>query len=128
MNDILPVLDTDAPGFSKILENDRWTLAMILDSEPMHLENVTVISRHIETDEVFVLLEGDACIYAGVGETVPITLRRISLQKNKAFVVKAGTWHATIPQSGCKILVVENSGTGSSNTEKMPVTQAIFTG
>ena len=59
MNDILPVLDTDAPGFSKILENDRWTLAMILDSEPMHLENVTVISRHMETDEVFVLLEGD---------------------------------------------------------------------
>lgn len=126
MDNLLPVLDTNIPGFTRLFENDKWTLAMILDSEQMHRENVTAVSRHIETDEAFVLLEGEAYLYAGTGETVPLTLQRFSLQKNKVAVVKAGTWHATITQSGCKILVIENTGTGRGNTEKIPVTQVFF--
>lgn len=128
MDNLLPVLDTNIPGFTRLFENDRWTLAMILDSEQTHRENVTALSRHMETDEVFVLLEGEACIYVGAGETFPVMLRRVSLPVNKAVVVKAGTWHATITQNGCKILVIENRGTGSGNTEKIPAKQAVFTG
>ena len=123
---VMEILGSEAEGFCAIKSTEHWTVAIINDSAAMHLENVESVSRHNETDEVFVLLAGKACVYVGGGEKTPVTLRRHELECGKAFVVTRGSWHATVTTPGCKIFVTENAGTGSANTDRIPVSDVNF--
>lgn len=122
----MEILSSEAEGFRAIKSTEHWTVAIINDSTAMHLANVESVSRHNETDEVFVLLAGEACVYVGSGEENPVTLRRCDLEIGKAFVVTRGSWHATVTTPGCKIFVTENAGTGVANTDRIPVSDVKF--
>ncbi len=118
MNQELTLCSYDGKGFSSVFEYGSWKIAMIRDSEAMHTENIRVVSRHMETDEAFTLLAGEAYVYLGGNGTVPGTFVKHRLAPGKTYVVHATTWHTTVTTPGCHILVVENADTGAGNSEK----------
>ncbi len=118
MNQELTICSYDGQGYSGIFEYGAWKIAMIRDSDALHPENVRVVSRHMETDEVFTLLEGEAYVYLGGKGATPGTFVKHQLMPGKTYVVHAATWHSTVTTPGCHILVVENANTGAANTEK----------
>ena len=74
-------------------------------------DGISYLERHIETDETFVLLVGEATLL--IGENV----ERVPLEMLKCYNVKAGVWHNIILTPGTRVLVVENSDTSRSNTD-----------
>lgn len=122
MKECMTILDSDKKGYAPIWDYETWRIAMILDTEDMHKENIKIMSKHMETDEVFVLLEGNANIYIGDGIDEFGKITKYEMVPGKAFNVRAGTWHATETLAGAKIYIVENRNTGDANTIKLPVT------
>jgi len=111
--DGLEIFDYTDAGYARVMEFGAWTVALMNYSENRdmcHREHPR-IERHNETDEVFVLLEGEALMIIGEEK------REYVMEKNKVYNVRAGVWHATLLSKDAKLLIVENSDTSGANSE-----------
>lgn len=113
---IVPILRHDGPGFKGMLDSDGWRIAFSNDAPHARKEAVTKVARHMETDEVFVLLAGRADLYVSDAE-IPAHFTVISLEPLQAYVVPRKTWHSMVTYEGTRLFVTENVGTGSHNSE-----------
>ncbi len=59
--------------------------------------------KHIETDELFIVIEGELEIYFRDG--------KVSLKAGELFVVPKGIEHKPVAETECKILLLEPAGT-----------------
>ena len=96
------------------VETDRWKVAYLGYCE--RFGSLTGMERHLETDEVFVLLRGEATLY--VEEAV------FPMEQGVVYNVKKGEWHHIVVSRDAAVLVIENSDTTPDNTEKRSVTNA----
>ena len=69
----------------------------------------------IETDEVFVLIKGNASLFIGEDE------ERYDMETGKFYNVKKGAWHSMSMTENSIVLIVENDNTGLENTEYRPL-------
>ena len=118
---MLEVFDYAGPGYKPMHDYGAWRVAYLRYCDLYTPENITRLERHIETDEVFVLLNGHAILFLGAGED---ELKRVHAQvmtPGKIYNVRRGVWHAIIVSKDANILVVENNDTGEANTEFIPM-------
>lgn len=87
--------------------NDRWSVAFLRYGEKFSKYNQ--MERHLETDEVFVLLEGSATLYAE-GE-------KCEMEPMVIYNIPKGEWHHITVSPDATVLVVENSDTTKQNSE-----------
>ena len=120
INQFVAAVDYNGEGFSPIWNYQGWRIAISCDTPAAHLENIELISKHMETDETFTLINGSAELYIGDGADNPGNVHRIVMEQGKTLVVKAGTWHFTVTHPGTKIIITENADTGDTNTVKKP--------
>ncbi len=92
-------------------ENGRWKVAYLGHCE--RFGSLTGMERHLETDEIFVLLRGKASLY--VEDAVH------EMEAGVVYNVKKGEWHHIVVSEDAAVLVVENSDTSPENTEKRSV-------
>lgn len=84
---------------------------------------ITKITRHLETDEIFVLLCGSCTLYiGGTGEDIP-TIDAVPMEPLKIYNITKGTWHARALTPDSVVLIVENADTGAHNTEARTLTE-----
>lgn len=108
-NDGIEILDYEGEGFSVVMRYDAWRVAMINCSERFEEKNINRLERHLLTDEVFVLLEGEAIL---ASDTC-----KYQMEKYKIYNVRKGAWHAIALSKDAKVLIVENTETGKDNSE-----------
>ena len=96
------------------VETDRWKVAYLGYCE--RFGSLTGMERHLETDEVFVLLRGQATLY--VEESCE------EMERGIVYNVKKGEWHHIVVSPDAAVLVIENSDTTPDNTEKRSATNA----
>ncbi|MBQ4527421.1 MAG: hypothetical protein II998_05040 [Clostridia bacterium] len=111
--DLVDIKEYTGRGYSRVIEYDKWTAAMINYSENFDENNFKRVERHNMTDEVFILIEGSASLM--VGE--PDSLVRVDMEKYKFYNVKKGAWHHVFLSENAKVVIAENSNTGSHNSE-----------
>ncbi len=103
-------------GFDTIHTYDAWKVVFITYSEQYgEFEKANLVKRHTETDEVFVLLKGEARLYT---QDADEPFLRTDLEKEKLYCVKKNTWHHLYVSSDALLVVVENSNTIIENTER----------
>ena len=74
-------------------------------------ENICKLERHTKTDEVFVLLEGNATLHIG------LKFEKTPMEMGKLYNVKCGQWHAISMMPNTKVVIIENEDTDKSKTE-----------
>ncbi len=94
--------------FKVMLQSGGWKIGFLRYSERFLTFNQ--LERHLETDEVFVLLDGNAVLYT---ESESCTMKKCTL-----YNIPKGTWHHITVSEETTVLVVENADTGKENTEK----------
>lgn len=107
----LEIYGLDAVGYRRVMAFGQWRIAILAHSDFFVEENCVRLERHLETDEAFVLLEGEAFLVVGEGA------ERVLLERGRLYNVRQGSWHAVITRPGARILVVENATTASNNSE-----------
>ena len=102
-------------SFKVLLRYEGWRVAMLNHGAPFEEANFFRVEKHHLTDEVFVLLTGNATLV--IGET----LQKIPMEQNKVYNVKKDVWHHIFTTEGTQVLIVENIETGAENSEYLEV-------
>ncbi len=110
MNDV-EILSYDGEGYDRTMHYGTWRVAIANYAERFDKELYPYLERHLLTDEVFVLLEGNVTLVTGMD------FCKTPLEKGKLYNVKRGAWHAVLLEKDAKVLIVENHDTGKENTE-----------
>lgn len=95
-------------GFQVLKEFEGWKIGYLRYND--RFSKFDQFERHLETDEVFMLLEGVATLYTEDEECV--------MEKHVLYNIPKGVWHHIVVSEDATVLVVENSNTTKDNTEK----------
>lgn len=95
-------------GFQVLKEFEGWKIGYLRYND--RFSKFDQFERHLETDEVFVLLEGNATLYTDEEECAMVP--------NALYNIPKGVWHHIVVSEDATVLVVENSNTTKENTEK----------
>lgn len=81
------------------------------------------MQKHLNTDECFVLLNGQAVLFVAGGEERPDALLAYPMENGKVYCIPKGTWHTQAMSADAKLLLMENSGTVTANSPRCPLTE-----
>ena len=100
-------------NYMRALESGGWCVAFLNHGD--RFASPTYMERHLDSDEVFVLLSGAATLLIGDER------REVGMAPGKIYTVSKGTWHQIVTSPGTRCLVVENAETGAANSERIPI-------
>jgi mannose-6-phosphate isomerase-like protein (cupin superfamily) len=88
--------------------SEQWAPKIIAQMNDYHfkvvkLQGEFIWHSHPETDEVFLILDGELCIEFRDG--------RVALKAGEMFVVPKGVEHKPVAPAECKLMLVEPAGT-----------------
>lgn len=107
----MEIFDYNGDDFKAVLTFESWKIGLLRYSD--RFSGFKVKERHLETDECFVLLSGEATLFE---DDTPHTM-----EKCKVYNIKKGVWHHIVVSPDATVLVVENSNTSGDNTERISV-------
>ena len=107
----LEIFEYDGEGYNPTMNFESWRVAIANFGEHFDEERYNYLERHLLTDEVFILLSGEARLVIGrdFSET--------AMQPGKTYNVKKGVYHALLMEKDAKVIIVENHNTCRENTE-----------
>jgi hypothetical protein len=109
----LEFFDWSGQGYQPLVFSQGWQVAL-LNWEPIFdLENLGEIERHKLTDEVFVLIQGQAVLFT-LAEN---GLQAVDMQPGVVYNVTVGSWHNLIATRNARWIIVENRDTHLHDTE-----------
>lgn len=103
----MEILTFQGEGFQVLKESDEWKIGFLRWNE--RFSQCLEMERHLETEEAFVLLSGNAVL---------LTDAAYPMKPEKVYVVPRGEWHHIVVSKDALVLVVENRATSRENTEK----------
>jgi ureidoglycolate hydrolase len=104
-------------GYLPMIDYGTWRVAFLRYIDELIPRNIKRVERHRETDEVFVLIEGQALLFIGQGDEQVDELVSLVMEPGKLYNVKKNTWHCCVLSHAATILLVENRDTGLANTD-----------
>lgn len=120
---LLEIKEYRGEGYQPLIDFSSWRVA-ILRWEPSLLPgNIERMERHLHTDEVFVLLQGQATLILGGNGARVDRVEPQVMQVGKLYNVKQATWHTILLSRDASILIVENRDTGVENSEYCELSQ-----
>ena len=116
---MLEVYEWSGVGFEPLVFTERWQAAL-LNWEPLFdRKNLDEIERHNHSDEVFVLLRGQAVLFTRPDGG---RLHAVEMKQGRIYNVPAGVWHNLVATRDVSFLIVENRDTHLHDTEIRPIT------
>jgi hypothetical protein len=119
----LEISEFTGEGYKPLIDFGAWRVALLRWIESIQPDNIEYMERHTQTDEVFVLLEGQATLFlGGIGLRVE-NIQPQQMEQGKLYNVKQNAWHSVVMSRDAAILIVENRDTGESNSEYFTLTE-----
>ena len=115
----LEISFNDGEGIKPLVYFGTWRVAILNNAPRNRKGNVSYLEKHIETDEVFVLLKGNCeLLIAGSNETYG-NIEKVKMEPGYVYNVKKDVWHACEMDPNTSVLIVENGDTSEGNTVKV---------
>lgn len=128
MNPNMKIIDCYAPheaGYHPFLIGPVWQTAVLNYAPEEALERIDKLDIHHRTDELFVLLEGEAVLIAaalGPDGVAGYDLKK--MQPGTAYNIRREVWHKIAMSEGSRVLIVENAATHLGDFEFYDLTAA----
>lgn len=123
MSDFYDVFDYQGYGYKTLHIFEDWRVAGLRYAQIFEIENFYRVERHLKTDEIFVLLQGDAYLIIGDTQNVAKELSVVEMECGKFYNIKRSVWHHIVTSKDANVLIVENSNTSPDNSEYFEVTE-----
>ena len=118
---LLEIREFKGIGYKPLIDFGTWRVAVLRYIDELIPAEIARVERHNETDEVFVLLAGQAILFMGEGDPDVTALHPLVMEPEKFYNVKRGAWHCVVLSGDASILLVENRDTGTANTDYAPL-------
>jgi ureidoglycolate hydrolase len=119
---LLQIRDHQGEGFQPLVYFGSWRVAILRPRADTRAEGITVMERHTQTDEVFVLTRGRGVLLIGGDGPQLDGVHETTMEPGKIYNVRCNVWHAVLLGRDASVLIVENQDTGTSNSEYVPLT------
>jgi hypothetical protein len=103
-------------GYKPLIDFNCWRVAVLRYLDELRPDHISYFERHNETDEVFVLLQGQAVLFMGQGEDTVDEMIPYVMKPGVFYNVKCGAWHTVALSRDATILLVENRDTARENS------------
>ena len=114
---LLEIRDYDGEGFKPLIFFGSWRVAMLRYIDELQADRIVSLERHMERDDVFVLLRGrGTLILGGNGSKCEGALPQ-PMEIGRIYNVKRLAWHTVLLSQEASVLLVENHDTDEHNSE-----------
>ena len=127
LTDFCEIAEFNEVGYAPIIDYQSWRVAMLNYIDELEPDQIDNFQCHLETDEVFVLLNGRCILFlADVDDNRQINkIHAIDMQPHRAYNIKRGIFHTHTLTEDAKVLIVENQDTSDINSPKIMIDQTI---
>ena len=116
-SNLLEMSENNDPGYHPLTRYESWLVAVLNQDESNDcIEDIDYLEYHAQTDEVFILLKGEAQLLISGGKDKPEDIRTVKMRPQKCYNVKAGVWHSIVLANGGTVAIVESSDTSRENS------------
>lgn len=119
----IDVIEMPKEGYQPLIDYETWRVAVLKYCEDVRLENIKTMQKHLETDEVFVLLSGNCTLITGGMKEQIEEIDIIKLIPRKLYNVKKGVWHNHVLDEEGEVLIIENQDTSDLNSKTVSLTR-----
>ena len=107
-----------ADGLKRVYENSKWMVGIKNWKPANDIANIDCLERHNETDELFILLSG-SCLLLSANEKAGggLDIQATRMESGKVYNIPRTLWHNTVTSKDVKLILVEDSATGSANSD-----------
>ncbi len=120
---LIEIREYTGPGYRPLVDYGAWRVAILNYIDEIHPSRNQQMERHNETDEVFVLLKGQAILFAGEGNENVEAIYPQVMDSGKIYNVKRGVWHTIVMSPDAAVLITENRDTSEANSDYSPLTE-----
>lgn len=120
-NDTLEVSSFHGEGYLPLIDFESWRVAELRYIDELEPDRIDNMQKHNETDEVFVVLEGDFVLFLGGDGDEIGEIEAVKLEPLKLYNVKKGTLHTHSLEKNCTCLIIENKNTTDENSPKIKI-------
>ncbi len=110
-------------GYLPILDFHGWRVAVLREIDDVRPEAVSRVERHRETNEVFILTEGQADLIILDGGDQPADKPYVfPMELNVAYNIQDGVWHHCVLSEDAHIILFERTDTTEANSDYAALT------
>lgn len=113
----------DGEGMNRVFENEKWMVGIKNWKPANDVTGIDCLERHNQTDELFVLLEGNCTLIFANEINGEHQFEAVKMEKNKVYNIPATLWHNTITQKDTKMVLIEDSNTSMDNSDILTLTK-----
>jgi hypothetical protein len=114
---LLEIRDYQGAGYQPLVDFGEWRVAILRFLDHLQPDRIDAMERHTETDEVFVLLQGQGVLLLG-GRCAQVDgIATQVMERGKIYNVKCNAWHSILMSRDASVLLVENRDTDIHNSE-----------
>jgi len=103
--------------YQPVLDFEGWRVAMLRHMPDTDFSNLKVVERHNETNEVFILTEGNADLIVCENGEKPGKIFVFPMRKNVAYNFGKNVWHHVLMSEDAHIILFERTNTTLENTD-----------
>jgi mannose-6-phosphate isomerase-like protein (cupin superfamily) len=100
-------------GYQPLVRSQGWMVALLNYETMMSADKALDVERHLNSDEVFILIKGRAALYIVSGEG---PLQVVEMIPGVVYNVLHGVWHNLLASEDVSLAIVENQGTDLDKT------------
>ena len=108
---MIEVYEHNGEGYLPCLIRNDWQAALLNYAEAQDFVNIDKIEKHIQTDEVFVLLHGKAILITADVTSETIRFELIKMKEGIIYNIPQGVWHNIAMDRDTRIFICENANT-----------------
>ncbi|MBI3151853.1 MAG: hypothetical protein HYZ21_06960 [Chloroflexi bacterium] len=113
---LMEVREHNGPDYIPLIDYQSWRVALMNYTSDLTPDKINRMQKHIETDEVFVLMKGRCILFIGEGEDSVTKVHAVDMEPYKLYNVKCGVWHSHTFSEDARVLIVENRDTVEANS------------
>ena len=113
---LIEISEHNDPDYKPLVDYQNWRVALMNYTADLLPEKINRMQKHVETDEIFVLLAGHCILFLGAGDDRVTQVHAVDMEPFKLYNVKRNCWHSHTFSQDAKVLIVENRDTVDANS------------
>lgn len=122
MNEAIEITNFPNTDYMPLVDYEGWRVAVLASCANTTPEKIQTMQKHDYTDEVFVLVRGNAILITAGNGHKPEGITLHKMEPYKTYNIKKGFWHNHVLDEDGIVLIVENSNTCDENSPIMSLT------
>lgn len=117
---LLEIADFSGQGYQPLIDFQSWRVAVLRYLPDLLPERLEYLEGHLETDEVFILLEGRCILFLAETRRNGVEkIHAVNMEPRKLYNVRKGVLHTHTLSADAHVVIVENQDTGGHNSQRV---------